>query len=225
MENLPVYVYAVFGAAVLLTFFFFYKATGYSRTTLLLFVAWLVIQGGIALTGFYTETQTLPPRFLLLVAPPLVFIVLLFTTARGKTFISRLDLKTLTLLHCIRIPVELVLLWLSVHKAVPELMTFEGRNFDIFSGITAPFVYYFGFVKNKLNRRILLAWNIVCLALLLHIVTTAVLAAPTPFQQLAFEQPNTGVFYFPFVFLPGFIVPVVLLSHLVAIRSFFTTRQ
>lgn len=224
MENLPVYVYAVFGVAILLTFFFFYKAAGYSRTTLLLVVAWLVVQGGIALTGFYMETQSLPPRFLLLVAPPLVFIVLLFTTARGKTFISRLDLKTLTLLHCVRIPVELVLLWLSVHKAVPELMTFEGRNFDIVSGITAPVVYYFGFVKNRLNRNILLAWNIGCLVLLLNIVIHAVLAAPTPFQQLAFEQPNVGIVYFPFVLLPGFIVPLVLLAHLATIRSFFRTR-
>jgi len=123
------------------------------------------------------------------------------------------------MLHIIRVPVELVLLWLSINKAVPQLMTFEGRNFDMLSGITAPFIFYFGFVKNKLSKKILLAWNFICLALLLNIVINAVLAAPTNFQQFAFEQPNIAIFYYPFNLLPAVVVPLVLLSHLSAIRQ------
>lgn len=129
-----------------------------------------------------------------------------------------LDIKTLTLLHIVRIPVEIVLFWLFVHNTVPELMTFEGRNFDIFSGITAPIVFYFGFVKKRLNKKVLLAWNVICLGLLINIVTNAILSAPFPFQQFAFDQPNTAVLYFPFNWLPACVVPLVLFSHLVAIR-------
>jgi hypothetical protein len=62
-------------------------------------------------------------------------------------------------------------------------------------------------------------WNFICLGLLLNIVINAILAAPFPFQQFAFDQPNRGVLYFPFIWLPGFIVPAVLLSHLVNIRQ------
>jgi hypothetical protein len=54
---------------------------------------------------------------------------------------------------------------------------------------------------------------------LFNIVLTAILSAPLPIQQLAFEQPNIAVLYFPFTFLPGFIVPIVLFSHLVVISK------
>ena len=100
----------------------------------------------------------------------------------------------------------------------------EGRNFDIISGITAPLIYYYGFVKKRLNKNILIAWNLLCLALLLNIVINAVLSAPFPFQQFAFNQPNIAVFYFPYVWLPGCIVPLVLLSHLVAIKQLMSKK-
>jgi hypothetical protein len=54
---------------------------------------------------------------------------------------------------------------------------------------------------------------------LFNIVLTAILSAPLPIQQLAFEQPNIAVMYFPFVYLPGFIVPIVLFSHLVSLKK------
>jgi hypothetical protein len=98
-------------------------------------------------------------------------------------------------------------------------MTFEGRDFDIVSGITAPVIYYFVFVKKTLSKKILLAWNFICLALLLNIVLNAVLSVPTAFQQFAFDQPNIAILYFPFNLLPAVVVPLVLLSHLVAIRK------
>jgi hypothetical protein len=98
-------------------------------------------------------------------------------------------------------------------------MTFEGRNLDILSGLTAPLVYYFAFVQKTLGRKGQLLWNVACIALLMNIVGTAALAAPTPFQKLAFEQPNVGVLYFPFVWLPGVVVPLVLLSHLASVRQ------
>lgn len=129
------------------------------------------------------------------------------------------DVKTLTLLHIVRIPVELILYSLYLHKVVPEVMTFEGRNFDILCGITAPFVYYFGYIKQILSKKIVLAWNVICLLLLANIVVTAVSAAPFSFQRLAFDQPNIALLYFPFVWLPSFIVPAVLFAHLSAIRK------
>ena len=98
-------------------------------------------------------------------------------------------------------------------------MTFEGNNLDIISGVTAPLVYYFAFVLKKLSPRILLIWNFLCLALLLNVVTTAILSTPTPFQKFAFDQPNIGIGYFPFVLLPAVLVPIVLFSHLASIRQ------
>ena len=103
-------------------------------------------------------------------------------------------------------------------------MTFEGRNPDIFSGLTAPFIYYFGYVKQKLSRSILLFWNFLCLGLLANIVLNAIFAFPGPIQKYAFDQPNIAVMYFPFIWLPCCIVPLVLFSHLVTIRQLFLKK-
>lgn len=98
-------------------------------------------------------------------------------------------------------------------------MTFEGRNFDILSGLTAPVVYYFGFIKKGLNKKLILVWNLICLGLLINIVAIAVLSAPFPFQKFAFDQPDIAVLYFPFNWLPCCVVPLVLFSHLATIRQ------
>lgn len=177
------------------------------------------MQAFIGLTGFYTVTDTIPPRFLLLVLPPILFIIGLFTTSKGRQYVDRLDAKTLTVLHTIRIPVEIVLFWLFVNKTVPELMTFEGRNFDIISGLTAPIIFYFGYIRKQLDRKIILIWNFICLGLLINIVANAILSTPFPFQKFAFDQPNIAVLYFPFNWLPSCVVPLVLLSHLATIRQ------
>jgi hypothetical protein len=151
--------------------------------------------------------------------PPLLFILLLIFSKKGKRFTETLNLRILTLLHIVRIPVELVLYWLAVNKYVPGLMTFEGRNFDIIAGITAPVMYFVCFAGEQVkNKTLLLAWNFICLGLLLNIVINAALSIPSPVQQFAFDQPNIAVLHFPFVWLPCFIVMIVLFSHLVAIQ-------
>ncbi len=219
MENLPQFIGLVFGLTTILTVILFYKAANYSRTVLVIICCWLLLHAFISLTGFYTITDTLPPRLALAVAPMIIGIVLLFITTKGKLFIDSLDNKTLTLLHTIRIPVEVVLFWLYLENKIPQLMTFEGRNFDIIAGFTAPLIWYFGYVKNNLSPKIILIWNFICLGLLLNIMVNAVLSVPFPIQQFAFDQPNIAVLYFPFVWLPGCIVPLVLLSHLAVIRK------
>jgi len=219
VENLPIYISLVFGITTFITVLLFYKASRFSKITIIILFAWLALQSILGLSGFYTITNTIPPRFLLLVLPPALFIIGLFLTARGRKYLDNLDLKTLTVLHVIRIPVEFVLFWLFLNKAVPELMTFEGRNFDVFSGISALFIFYFGFIKNKISKKIILLWNILCLGLLFNIVTLAILSAPFPFQKLSFDQPNIAVLYFPFVWLPCCVVPLVLAAHLASIRQ------
>jgi hypothetical protein len=218
MENLPIYIALVFGAATFLTVYLFYKAAGQSRKVLMFLLAWLIVQTVISVTGFYTVTDTIPPRFALTIGPPVLFMLALFMNPKGRKFIDSLNIKTLTLLHVIRIPIEVILLWLFVNKAIPQVMTFEGRNFDIISGITAPVIYYFAFIKRKIGAMGLVVWNVMCLGLLINIVVIAILAAPFAFQRLAFDQPNMAVLYFPFTWLPACVVPLVLFSHVAAIR-------
>src|SRR5262245_36503635 len=138
MENVPLYVSIIFMLTTAITIYIFYYATRRSKTILTVIVLWLALQSIVGISGFYTVTNTTPPRFFLAVVPPLLLIILLFATRGGRLFINGLDKKTLTLLHVIRIPVELVLWLLYMHKTIPQVMTLEGHNFDILSGVTAP---------------------------------------------------------------------------------------
>jgi hypothetical protein len=188
---------------------------------------WLIIQAVLTLKNVYSaDSQYMPPKILLFgIMPVLLLILILFLSTAGKRFIDSLPLKFITWLNIVRIPVEVVLYFLFLNKAVPELMTFAGGNFDIFSGITATFLAYFGFKNRIPNRNLFLVWNIICLLLLINIVLLALFSAITPFQKFAFDQPNIAIVNFPFSFLPTFIVPVVLFGHLVAIRQLLRFKK
>jgi hypothetical protein len=225
MSNIPTFINLLFAATAFLTVWMFYKASGKSKTVIIGILAWMLIQAIISLTGFYRIPNSLPPRFILLIGPGIIFSILLLVTKRGKEFIDKLDLKTLTLMHSIRIPVEITLYFVYSAGLIPVLMTFEGNNFDIISGLTAPLIFYFVFIIKKLNRRALLLWNFLCLGLLINVLIIAILSAQTPFQKLAFDQPNMGVTYFPFIWLPCVVVPIVLIGHLSAIRQLLKTNR
>lgn len=178
---------------------------------------WMAGQAILALNQVYQVTS-LPPRLpLFAMLPPLLGIIVVLAMPASRRQLMDLSLWTLTLLHVVRIPVELVLWWLYQQGEVPQLMTFVGRNFDILAGLTAPLILWWAWQSGKPNRNLLLSWNIISLGLLLNIVIPATLSMPYPIQQFAFEQPNRALFYFPFIWLPSVVVPLVLFSHLAAI--------
>jgi len=197
----------------------FLQANKNLKAVSVIIIAWMILQTLLARSGFYFQTTGMPPRLMFAILPPLLLIIASFALPAGRRYLDTLDPRMLTWLHVVRIPVEITLYLLMIHNLVPMLMTFEGRNFDIFSGLTAPFIAYFGYTKQKLPKIVLLVWNFVCLFLLATVVYYGVLSAPTPFQKYSFNQPNMAVLLFPFVWLPSFIVPLVLFSHLVCIRS------
>lgn len=230
IDNLPTYITLTFGLTTVITLLLFIWTIRNSnaettqknaRPIFISLTTWLIIQAVLTLKNIYnSDTNSFPPKIMLFgILPTVLLILLLFLTLKGRQFIDSLPLKNLTYLNMVRIPVEIVLFWLFLNKAIPELMTFEGRNFDILAGITAPFIAYFGLTKQKLNRQQILIWNFVCLGLLVNIVLNALLSAPSPIQKFSFDQPNIAILYFPFSWLPTFIVPIVLFGHLASIRQ------
>jgi hypothetical protein len=209
IEQVPAYVSIIFLITSFVTVAIFISAIRRAGTNsvaakLLLFVmpAWMIFQAVLASGGFFLNTNSVPPRILLVGAlPALAFIIAYFIFAR-ESLIEKLPLAHLTLLHTIRIPVEFVLSWLFAAGVVPEVMTFHGSNFDILSGITAPIVYFIAFRGGRVNTKLLAAWNIFALLLLINIVVTAILCVPSPIQKLAFDQPNVAILYFPYIWLP-----------------------
>lgn len=213
IDNLPIWIELLFLASFGLTIAFFYFSNGKPLKLTAFILVWSLAQSILAYLGFYQETQAFPPRFGLVILPSIVFVVYGLLPKQQKWIAEKRDSLISTLLHSIRIPVEIVLFGLFNHQMVPKLMTFEGRNFDILIGLSAPIMGWL-FFKKKVNKSMMLAWNIIGLCFVLFILVNGILSAELPFQQFGFEQPNRAVNYFPFVLLPATIVPIVIWTHL-----------
>jgi hypothetical protein len=172
-----------------------------------------VLQSILAYQEFYLVTDTIPPRFILVLLPVTIAILWMTLSKKGKELISKRDFKFSTVLHSVRFPVELVLWQLYLYHMIPELMTFEGRNFDIVIGIIAPIVGFL-YVKNKMTLKALRIWNIIGLILVSFIMVNGILSAELPIQQFAFDQSSRGLNYFPFILLPAMVVPLVIYTHI-----------
>lgn len=230
MSYLPLYVSLFFCITVIITLLLFVNSirnSFYENTkkkakyVFFALIIWLIFQAIVALLGNYNDNiNSFPTRIILIGFIPIILLIfIVFLTRQGRLFIDTLPLKNITFVNLVRIPVELVLYWLFLNKNIPILMTFEGRNFDVIAGITSVFILYFGFGKIKISLNVILIWNFICLALLINIVFNAILSTPSSIQQFGFEQPNIAILHFPFIWLPTFIVPVILFGHLVSIRQ------
>lgn len=235
MLDIPIYITVVFGLTTLATLLLFYwviknsaddKVCSRANFISIGLLIWLGLQALITLQGVYiSNLEVLPPRLLLFgLLPNIIAILALFLTQKGRAFIDSLPLDKVTAINIVRIPVEFVLLWLSFQKVIPSIMTFEGWNFDILAGLTAPLIIYFGFRKKSIGKNLILFWNVLGFCLLTTIVVIALFSAPFPLQAFAFEQPNIAVLNFPFSWLPTFIVPIVYFGHLVSIRQLTKTN-
>ena len=105
MQNIPFYVASIFILTVLLASWFFAKATYRDRSAEIVLAAWLTMQSMLGALGFYTVANPTPPRFPLLLVPPILIIATLFISKGGKAFIDTLDIRTPTLMHVVRVPV------------------------------------------------------------------------------------------------------------------------
>lgn len=177
----------------------------------------LVLPGWLAWTG-QLNSYTPPPPVLLLVAGITAGTVLLARSATGKALADTLPLQWLVGFQGFRILVEYCLHRLSLEGLVPPVMTWSGRNLDVITGLLAlPLAWLLA--KGRCERRWLLMWNWLGLALLANIVVVAVLATPVPFRLFTDQPVNRLPHTFPFVWLPTVLVQAALLGHLLVFRA------
>lgn len=213
IDAIPFWVEALFLFTCLFSLVLFYFANSKAPRLMLLLLVWCSLHALLAYQGFYQNTTAVPPRFALVLVPSALFIIYGLRGTQKKWFLKHRHLKFSSLLHLLRLPVEIVLYQLFLYKMVPELMTFTGRNFDIVMGLSAPLVAWLVY-KERISRKMLIAWNSIGLALILFILVNGVLSAELPIQQFAFDQPNRGLNYFPFILLPALLVPMVIWMHI-----------
>ncbi len=188
-------------------------------------VLWIILISFLSIAGFFSQFNSLPPRLPLIILLPLPVIFMVAFSKMGSQLLRAIPQHWIVFMQSFRILVEL-LLWLAFLKnMLPVQMTFEGGNLDIISGILAVPVGFAILRQKKYSTRLVVLYNIVGLVLLLNILVIAVLSMPTPIRHFMNEPANTLVATFPFIFLPGVLVPVAYSLHILSLRKLFLERK
>lgn len=189
-----------------------------------LLLAWLILLGILATRGFFSDFSRLPPRLIISLLTPLPFVLLFMRSKNGKQILQNIRPEYVIYLQSFRILVEIAL-WLGVRNgSLPVQMSFEGRNFDILVGLFAFPVGYYCFIKKTWPPVVALLYNIGGLILLLNIVTVTALSLPTPLRVFHNEPDSSLVTTFPFIYLPGLLVPLAYTLHIISLRQLRFTR-
>jgi hypothetical protein len=157
-----------------------------------------------------------PPPFAILIAATLALAFALAWSPVGGRLARFVPLWALVLVQAFRLPLELAMHSVHERGIMPRQMSFSGRNFDVVTGATALLVAALAY--SGAARRLVAAWNVMGLALLVNVVTVAILSTP----RLRFfgpDQLSTFVTHTPYVWLPAVMVPAALAGHLVIFRA------
>ena len=192
-----------------------------SRITkfLLFAVTWCAYVFVVCATGFIKETS-LPPRMPLLLILPLFGIMGWFMFSKRSTqFLDRVPIHYPVFFQSFRVAVELLIYWAFLKGLAPKEASFEGYNFEIYFGAFA-LIVGFAVYHKKLNKRLLVIWNIIGLCFLAMIVGifTTILYNPAIWgYDTAVVNPE--MMTFPFMLIPSVFMPVAVFSHVFSIRQ------
>ena len=181
---------------------------------------WLLITGLLSWGGYYSNFKYLPPRiFVLGLLPPLILAIILLFSKGFTKILRHIPPKWLIQVQSFRIAMELML-WLGlIGGFVPFQMTFEGFNMDFIVGITALFAARLFFGRGRFLRFEAAIWNIFGTFLLVNILFIAIISTPSPFRVFMNEPANEFIAFFPFIWIPAFIVPFALAIHLFSLKQ------
>ena len=182
-------------------------------------IAWLLVLGLLAGAGAFLRAGRVPPYFAAVGLLSSALGVAFVYSRAGTTLLARTPAAWLIGLQSFRVVVEIILWALASQHRLPSLLTLEGRNFDILVGLTALPVAWLCLVRCAWPPRVAVAWNVAGIVILANVVLHALLSAPTPFQMLRTEPPTTIITTLPYIWLPGFLVPLAFSLHAASLRT------
>ncbi len=186
--------------------------------TVLALTGWTTFISILSSVGFFSDFSSFPPRLGIVLIVPLITILLVTFSKTAKALLPLIPTTALIKIQSFRVAVEILLWMLFIQNLLPIQLTFEGRNFDVLAGLTAPIIAML-INRYSLPRKWIILWNIAGLALLFNIVGLALLSLPTPFRYFMNEPANTIVATFPYVWLPGLLVPLAYGLHFLSLRQ------
>ncbi len=159
---------------------------------------------------------TAAPVALFVLLPPLVFLVLLATSARVQRFVAGLDLRLLTLAQSGRVVGAALLVLLAV-GTLPAGFALPAGVGDVLIGLSAPLIATLVVPRLPAYRGVYLAWTALGILDLVIAATTGVLNSPTSLGVLAGATTTQAMARLPLSLFPTFLVPLALIMHLQAL--------
>ena len=184
-------------------------------------LVWIVILTVLSYKGFFADFSKLPPRPGLVLLIPLPFVLLFAFSKTGTQLLQQVPVYWLVFMQSFRIFVEILIWFAFLANKLPVQMSFEGKNFDVLTGILALPAGYLLLREKEYSRKLLIAFNAAGMFLLLNILIIAVLSMPGPIRYFTNEPSNTLVARFPLILLPGVMVPIAYSLHIFSLRQLF----
>ncbi len=180
---------------------------------------WFVAIGFLGYSGIARNTAIRPPGTFFIIGPVLSFLVFFILRSSTKTWIALAFPLWLTIgAQSFRVGVELFLHRLWIEGLVPKMLTFEGANIDIYIGASAPLIAWLS-MRGRVGKQVALIWDVLGLVVLANVVVRAVLTAPGPLNLIRAERPDLMIGKLPFLFIPGFFVPLAVILHVLSIQK------
>jgi hypothetical protein len=193
-----------------------------ARRTGALLAAWFLLLAMSTVSGLYLDARAPLPA--LYVVPALLLVVALFRARWLRAVVAAIPEWWIPALQTLRMGggASLFAAW-SIGLAPWGLARTAGVG-DFLVGVGA-LVVALALARGLRGARLVgLVWNVLGLADILHTLFRAAASAPGP-QRLFFEEPANSIpAVFPFVYLPGFIVPLTILLHLLSLRQLRAAR-
>ena len=186
-------------------------------------VLWLVITAAAAASGVLRKVDVRPPPFAGLLLAIIALGIAVPCSPLGTRLIRGLPVAALVGYQVFRFPLELFMHRASIEGIMPVQMSYSGRNYDILTGIGAGLLGL-ALLWWNVPRWVVHAWNVAGFALLINIVTVALVSTPA-FGWFGRDRLNVFIFYPPFVWLPAVMVLAALMGHVLVWRKLRLGRQ
>jgi hypothetical protein len=180
--------------------------------------AWLAVMAALARSGFLSVWDSRPPHFPLVPLIALSAVVLIHRSKLFGRLMAATPLHWPVAMQTFRIGVELAFWGLFLAGGAPAQVTFEGRNFDVLVGLTAPLVAL-AIARFNLGPRAVIVWNVLGLAILSNTIFTTLSSLPGPAHLNWPGAPFTAFGDWPFVWIPGLLAPLAIFLHFFSIRQ------
>jgi hypothetical protein len=188
-------------------------------TAVLIVAFWLGYLTLLSFTGVLLDLD-MPPKFPILVFLPLVVgMIVFYSRKKNSAILHSIPRAWPIYFQSFRIAVELLILFTFFEGILPQSATFEGMNFDVLMGLSAPFVGMY-VAKHPNSKTIQYVWNAlgICMVLFVAFIIASSIYFPTIWNS---DTPIVSMRFLemPYLLLAGYLAPMAIFVHVLSLAQ------